>query len=100
MKCDISITKKLTINTGNYTSVSPQLILTLKDVDVRRISEIHKKLDIITDGLYHKQLLSDIDTMATMKKMGLEDYLTKLDVKEIDKEVEKNIRELKDDEGF
>lgn len=94
MKCDVSVGKKFTFNTGNYSSAGPTLILTLKDIDIEKIQKIHEKLDIIVDGLYHKQMRSDINTMATVKRMGFEDYFNEVDEDEIDDEINKNISEI------
>jgi len=94
MKCDVSVGKKFTFNTGNYSSAGPSLVLTIKDVDLEKIPEIHEKLDIIADGLYHKQMKSDVSTMATIKRMGFEQYFNEIDEDEIDDEIKMRIRSI------
>lgn len=94
MKCDVSVGKKFTFNTGDYSSVGPTLILTLKDVDIDKIQEIHEKLDIIADGLYHKQMMSDITTMGSVKKMGYSEYFKAINVEEMDEVIKITARSL------
>jgi hypothetical protein len=94
MKCDVSVSKKFTFNTGNYSSVGPALILTVKDVDVNQIQKVHENLDIIADGLYHKQMISDIQTMGDVKGVGFEKYFGSLDERMMDDEIKKRIEEL------
>jgi dissimilatory sulfite reductase (desulfoviridin) alpha/beta subunit len=72
---DITVGKKFTLNTQNFSSVSPTVTLTLKDVvDTDKLVEVHKNLEIIADALLHKQMESDAVTMATIKKMGFSKY--------------------------
>ncbi len=72
---DITVSKKFTINTQNFSSVSPTVTLVLKDViDAEDIIKTHETLEIIADGLLHKQMESDVVTMSEIKKMGFEKY--------------------------
>lgn len=75
MSLDITVSKKFTLNTQNYSSVSPTVTLTLRDiVDTADLIEVHKNLEIIADALLHKQMESDAITMATIKKLGFSKY--------------------------
>lgn len=94
MKCDVTISKKMTLNTGNYSSVSPMCTLTLKDVDLERVAEVHEKLDIIADGLYHKQVISDIKTMGVIKSMGFDRYFESIAMEDMDEGIKKSIEEI------
>lgn len=94
MKCDITLGKKFTFNTGNYSSTQPLLTITAKDVDSEDVQKIHEQLDIIVDGLYHKQMDSDIKTMGTVKQMGFEKYLQEINQEEITDAITKALRSL------
>ena len=93
---DITVGKKFTINTQNFSSVSPTVTLVLKDViDTEDILKVHEQLEIIADGLLHKQIESDVVTMATIKKMGFEDYFKKVrENGNIDDVIQENIRKI------
>ena len=79
MSCDLTVQKKFTLNTGNFSSIQPSVTITVHDiVDNSDILKTHKLLDIITDGLLHKQIESDALTMATIKKIGFSDYFKKI----------------------
>ncbi len=77
---DITVSKKFTLNTGNFSSVSPTITLNLKDViDVNMLSEVHKHLEIVADALLHKQMESDAKTMAVIKKLGFSKYFKQVE---------------------
>jgi hypothetical protein len=94
MKCDITISKKFTINTGDYSSIQPNLSITIKDVENENVIKIHPLLENIVDGLFHIQMLNDGKTMATLKKMGFGSFLSNLDENDIILEVKKSSDEL------
>jgi len=94
LKCDITLGKKFTFNTGDFSSVGPFLTITIKDIDIDKIKEIHNELDIIVDGLYHRQLDSDIKTMGAVKGMGYGKYLQEINLDEIDEVVSNSIKKL------
>jgi len=48
MKTDITLSKKATINTGNYSSITPSVSLTLKDVDITQIERAYEDLNVIS----------------------------------------------------
>jgi len=94
MKCDITLGKKFTFNTGNYSSTGPTLLLTIKDIDIEKLQTIHDKLDIIADGLYHKQMMSDVRTMAAVKRMGFDDYFNEINEEDMDEQIKIQIEDL------
>ena len=76
---DVTVQKKFTLNTGNYSSIQPSVSITVHNVvDTEDLPKVHKLLDIITDALLHKQIESDSQTMATVKKLGFSDYFKKV----------------------
>jgi hypothetical protein len=96
MSLDITVQKKFTLNTGNYSSIQPSVSLTFHGlVDDKDITKVHNLLDIITDGLLHKQIESDALTMATIKKMGFSDYFKKIKEQgNMDETIEEACRKL------
>ena len=76
---DITVGKKFTLNTQNFSSISPTLSITFKDIiDIDDLMKIHKLADVIADGLFHKQIESDAKTMAVIKKIGFSEYFKKV----------------------
>jgi hypothetical protein len=76
---DVTVQKKFTLNTGNYSSIQPSVSITVHNVvDTVDLPKVHKLLDIITDAMLHKQIESDAKTMATVKKLGFSDYFKKV----------------------
>jgi hypothetical protein len=67
-KCDITIEKSLTINTGNYSSMKPSVTLTLKDVDVGSLKEQYTNLSNVAHGL----LLLEIKDTFEIGNDGIE----------------------------
>jgi len=94
MKIDMTIGRQFTFNLGNYSSTKPLLSMTARDVKLEDIQDVHKMLDIIVDGLYHKQFKSDVETMAIVKKFGFEKYFREIDEEQMDAEITNNIRLL------
>jgi hypothetical protein len=56
MKCDVTIGKRFTINTGDFSSVQPNCSITLKDVDIDNVVDVHALLETVVDGLFHIQM--------------------------------------------
>lgn len=94
MKTTITVSKKSTINTGNYSSVQPSVSLTIHDVPLKEIKQIHKDLDIIADVLFHEQIKSDAETMGDMKKLGLGEYFSKINNEQMIKDLEDSINSI------
>lgn len=94
MDATINISKKFTINTGNYSSVQPSISLTINNVPVEKIQQVHKTIEIIADGLLHEQIESDILTMADMKKYGLGEYFSSIDKEKMREAIQLSINSI------
>jgi hypothetical protein len=93
--CDITVGKKFTINTQNFSSVSPTLSITFKDViDINDLLKVHDLADTIADALFHKQMESDLKTMAAIKKLGFADYFKKVNESDIDEVLKESIAKI------
>ena len=94
MKADITVGKKFTINTGDYSSIQPNLSITFKDIDDDKILEVHTLLETIVDGLFHLQMKMDGKTMGTLKSMGLGTFLSELEESDIRLGIKEAIDEM------
>lgn len=100
MKIDVNIGKKFTINTGNYSSISPSVSLTAHEINADDLDRVHTLLGDIADLLLHDQIKQDAVTMATIKKLGIGDYFKKLDRDRMIEAMQKAVSELSGDIPF
>lgn len=95
MKIKLTVGKKFTLNTQNFSSVSPSIILEIVDgVSADKIFDAHAKLELLADALLHDQIKSDAKTMASIKKLGFGEYFKQIDKEEMDERVEIALGEL------
>jgi predicted sugar kinase len=94
MKIDVNVGKKFTLNTGNYSSISPSVSITAHDIDVKDTDRVSTLLTDIADVLLHEQIETDAKTMASIKKMGFGEYFKKLDREKMESSLENAIDEL------
>ena len=76
---DITISKKATINTQNYSSITPSVSLTFKDVDVSNAEQIYADMNVISAVFW----LSEYRLMANLqddtKRLGITKFFETLD---------------------
>lgn len=95
MKCDLTVSKKFTINTGDFSSIQPNISITIKDVEDTAVIDIHTKLETIVDGLFHIQMKNDGRTMGTIKNMKFGSFLSELNEDEILEDVKQAMDDLR-----
>ncbi len=103
MKIDVGINKKFTLNTGNFSSISPSISLTAHDVDSQDVDRVYSLLGDVADVLLHEQIKDDATTMASIKKLGFGKYFKSLDRDRMTEAMQDAINELsgnKDDIPF
>lgn len=93
-KCDVTVKKQMTINTGNYSSIQPSVSITLKDVYVENIDETYKDIDIITSVLLIDEIESLTDVQDDVQKMGTKNFLDSIDVDDMKTDLKKSIEKL------
>jgi len=71
MKTDITLSKKATINTGNYSSITPSVSLTLKDVDVTQIERAYHDLNTISAVFFLSEYRIMAELQEDSKKLGI-----------------------------
>lgn len=94
-KCDITVDRCMTINTGNYSTIKPAVSITLKDVEVGDVTEKYKKLSEALDVLMLLEVTKLGDEMNTINGGGFKNYLKVLeDVNEPLNILSKTVSEL------
>lgn len=78
MKATLNVTKSYTISILKWESIKPSLSLTIHDVPLDKVREVHENLDNIADVLIHDQILSDARIIGNIKKLGLKEYFKKI----------------------
>jgi len=73
-KCDITVSKTATINTGNYSSIKPSVSITLHDIDSNSIEEKHKIMSELVDNLFTVEVVKLIDIDDDIKDRGIKSY--------------------------
>lgn len=91
MKVDVTISRKMTINTGNYSSISPSVSITVKDVHVNKIQEVYEQMDTIVGGLMIFETKELAEPQEIIKQAGLRKYLDYGD--SVKEEILKDMRE-------
>jgi len=95
MKVKLTVGKKFTLNTQNFSSVSPSVTLEIVDgIDANKLFDAHANLELLADALLHDQIKSDAVTMATIKKLGFGEYFKQIDQEAMDEKVEKALSDL------
>lgn len=79
-KCDVTVKKQMTINTGNYSSIQPSVSITMKDVYIENIEEIYKDIELITSVLLIEEIESLNDTQDDIKKLGTNNFLDGINI--------------------
>ena len=94
-KVDVSVTRSLTINTGNYDSIKPTVTLTVKDIDPEKASDAYLYLDDAITGLMRIEILNNYGEMKRIQS-GLEVFCRNIQPKvpEIGAKVEKSLEKL------
>lgn len=94
MKTDITVSKKATINTGNYSSITPSVSLTLKDVDVDIIEEVHENLNIITAALFMSEFEIMAELQEDVKNLGITEFFSQLGKNEMEADLKEAVKNL------
>lgn len=85
-KIDIVVSRDMTINCGNYSSIKPSVSLTLKDVDSENALDKYKQLSRVLDVLMMCETQALGDEMESIQDWGYKRYLTELE--KVDREME------------
>lgn len=94
-KVDVSVTRSMTINTGNYESIKPTVTLTVRDVDSNRVDDAYLALDKVIGGLFKMEVYACASEGHEVSK-GLTDYVKYVgrNAEQIGSEIESSLKEL------
>lgn len=74
MKLDITVSKQMTINTGNYSSVRPSVTVTAKDVDSTKFEDAYQSLSCLVSNLFKFEAAGDIAMDTEIKRSGVGEF--------------------------
>ena len=91
----VKISRSMTINTGNFTSIKPSVELSV-DVRAKDVDEMYAHLSKVADCLMIYEMLSLSEEMQTINDVGWGRYsdLMKRNVDNVDKGFKGNMDEL------
>lgn len=72
-KVDISLTRSLTINTGNYESIKPTVTISVRDVDPSKLGDLYQNIDEVLTGLIKFEILACAGE-GKMVNSGIDQY--------------------------
>jgi len=94
-KVNISVSRTLTINTGNYASIKPSVSLTVTDVDSENVSDAYLAIEEALSGLIKMEIMN---CASDGKKVGegLDSYCRDVhnNLQQIGENIEKSLTEL------
>lgn len=93
-KCDVTVNKKMTINSGNYSSIQPSVSVTIKDTYVEDIEDTYKNLEVIVDILLMEEIKSLSETQEDIQKLNVKKFLSSLNTDNMTTELKKSIQNL------
>lgn len=73
-KVDITVSRTLTVNTGNYESIKPTVSLSVKDVDPNNLSDAYLSMDTALTGLLKLEILACNQELNQKSDAGLTSY--------------------------
>ena len=76
---DITISKKATFNTGNYSSITPSVSLTLSGVDINDAEQAYQDLNVISAVLFLSEYRVMSELQDDTKKLGITKFFETLD---------------------
>ena len=103
-KCDVTVGRQMTLNTGNYTSIRPSIGITLKDIDVGNIGDANNRLMLLLNMYLTREIAilqefkNEVDEAGGPKR-----FIENIDKENMDKaieEAEKNLGEITSWESF
>lgn len=78
-KCDLTISKDVTLNTGNYSSIKPSVSVTIKDIDQDKLYDEYTKLSEVLDAMIALETISLGNEMESFSSTGYKEYVRNLE---------------------
>lgn len=94
-KINLSVTRTLTINTGNYESIKPSVTLTVTDIAPANVSDAYLALEEAITGLIKMEVLNCHSESRKVSE-GIDRYCRDVhaNMAEIGANIEKSLNEL------
>lgn len=94
-RVDVSVTRSLTINTGNYESIRPTVTLTARDISPENVGDAYLALEVAITGMLKMEVLN-CHSEGRRVSDGLDRYCRDVNnnLQEIGENIEKSLNEL------
>ncbi len=96
-KLDVSVTRSLTINTGNYESIRPTVTLTAREIEADKVGDVYLSLEEALTGLIKLEIVSCASENRLVGD-GLDRYCQDIvrRQEEIGEDIEKSLEKIND----
>ena len=94
MKLTVTVTKKMTINTGNYSSIQPSYSITASEVDSKDLGKVQNNLNVIAEAEFLQQVKAHLDIMGGFKQIGIKEVIESIDYDQMEEDVRNAVSEL------
>lgn len=94
MKTDITISKKATINTGNYSSITPAVSLTLNGIEIEEVYEVYEDMNMLTAAMFIKEFEMMAELQDDVKTVGIKQFFEQLEIDDMENDLRGAIRRL------
>jgi hypothetical protein len=91
----VTISKKMTVNTGNYSSIQPSVSMTLDEIKPDEFQKKVESLNILVDSLFTTNLMEHSEFMQLIKDNGLNVVLNAVNQNGMKKDMEEALEVLK-----
>jgi hypothetical protein len=94
LKCNLTIGKKFTINTGNYSSIQPNVSLTINDIPVSKVEDVKKAMSVIVDSMFLEEVNGSFSDMKAIKTVGVKEVMKSISEEQMKEDVKEAINEI------
>jgi len=77
-KIDITLSRSMTINVGNYNAIKPSVGLTIHDIESSKAKEVYDGISEVMDALLAKETLKLTDEYEAIAQLGIKTYVSEL----------------------
>lgn len=96
-KTDVTISRTLTVSTGNFQSIKPSISFSVKDVDISNVSDVYVTMSEILNGLLKIEIMESNKELDNISKSGgLNSYCKTVtdNIERIGENIEKHLTQL------
>ena len=74
-KCEITISRDITINTGNYSSIKPSVSLTVS-IEEDKMDVEYSRISKVLDALFGLEMINLAQEQLSITELGFKNYIT------------------------